>query len=323
MPEAPGVMPNPPEVSVVVPVFNEEGCLPELLERLRAVAQEVGSCEVVLVNDGSRDRSHDLMAAAAAEDPKVFLVDLNRNYGQHAAVFAGFEASRGEIVVTLDADLQNPPEEIPRFVAKIREGYDVVGSVRQHRQDSLFRNWASRLVNRWTAAVTGGRLSDYGCMLRAYRRPVVEAMCASHEISSFIPVLAEMFAGRVIEIPVAHEKRHQGKSKYGLWSLIRLLLDLTTSFTLAPLRIAMVGGFVLSGVALVAAVVLLAGRLFLGSAWAVSGVFTILAVVFVFLGALLFAVGFLGEYVGRIYLQVRGRPRFIVREVVGRQGGAS
>lgn len=310
-------MADRPELSVVVPVFNEEDCLPEFLSRLRPVCDAMSGCEIVFVNDGSSDRSLELLRAAAAEDPRIKVVDLNRNYGQHAAVFAGFEACRGEVVVTLDADLQNPPEEIPRLLAKIHEGYDVVGSVRQHRQDSLGRNLASRLVNRMTAVVTGCGLTDYGCMLRAYRRSVVETLCSCREISSFIPVLAEMYAGRVTEIPVAHEKRHQGTSKYGLWSLIRLLLDLLTSFTLAPLRIAMVGGFALAVLSMTAALVLVAGRLLLGSDWAVDGVFTVFAVVFFLLGALLSTVGLLGEYVGRIYLQVRGRPRFVIREVIG------
>ena len=305
-----------PKVSIVIPVFNEALCLPELLPRLLAVADGIGSCEIILVNDGSSDDTLELLHQAS-EDRRILVIDLNRNYGQHAAVFAGFETSRGEIVVTLDADLQNPPEEIPRLLAKMDEGFDIVGTVRQHRQDHLFRTVASRCVNRFTAAVTGCRLTDYGCMLRAYRRPIVEAVCSSQEISSFIPVLAEMFAGRVAEIPVRHESRFEGTSKYSMWSLVRLLLDLTTSFTLAPLRLAMVGGFVLSGIALLIATVLVAGRLVLGAAWAVSGVFTVLAVVFVFLGAQLFALGLLGEYVGRIYLQVRGRPRFIVRQVLG------
>lgn len=304
------------EISIIVPVFNEAASLPELLDRLTKVADTLPPTEIVLVNDGSSDGSLGLLRQASESDPRIRTVDLNRNYGQHAAVFAGFEASRGAIVVTLDADLQNPPEEIPRLIAKIGEGFDVVGSVRKRRRDSISRHLASRFVNRFTRVVTGCVLTDYGCMLRAYRRPVVEAMCASQEVSSFIPVLAEMFAGPVSEVTVEHEPRRQGDSKYHLWDLIRLFLDLTTSFTIAPLRVAMIGGFVLSFLAFLAALGLALGRLVMGSEWAVSGVFTLFALVFFFLGATLFVLGLLGEYIGRMYLHIRGRPRYIVREAI-------
>lgn len=313
-------MPSQPEISFVIPVYNEEGCLPELITRLRAVADSLGSTEMILVNDGSRDRSLEILRAAAKDDARIRVVDLNRNYGQHSAVFAGLATSRGEIVVTLDADLQNPPEEIPVLVAKMREGFDVVGSVRRDRQDHALRGVASRMVNWFVRRVTGSKMTDYGCMLRAYRRPVVDALCASSEISSFIPLLAEMFAGRITEVVVEHRERFVGESKYSTWQLVRLLLDLTTAFTIAPLRVAMVTGFVLSGLSILAALVLVAGRLIEGKLWAVSGVFTVFAVLFVFVGALLAATGLVGEYVGRIYIQVRQRPRFLIREVINESG---
>jgi undecaprenyl-phosphate 4-deoxy-4-formamido-L-arabinose transferase len=306
-----------PQVSVVIPVFNEEENLPELYARLKPALEGLGrSHEIILVNDGSRDRSLELLRDLASRDRAVVVIDFNRNYGQHSAVFAGFEAARGEVIVTLDADLQNPPEEIAKLVAKIDEGYDVVGSVRVKRRDTLFRRLASRLVNRITAAVTGVKLSDYGCMLRAYRRSVVKALCASQEISTFIPVLADMFAGHVTEVPVAHAERTRGESKYSIFKLVRLQFDLMTSFSLWPLRTTMAVGLVTSVLSMAAAVVLLVGRLVKGHEWAVSGVFTIFAVLFVFLGILLFAIGLLGEYVGRIYLEVRRRPRYVVRTVI-------
>jgi undecaprenyl-phosphate 4-deoxy-4-formamido-L-arabinose transferase len=304
-------------VSIVIPVYNEEENLPELVERLGRVATSLGRpVEIILVNDGSRDGSMPILDAAARRDPRFVIVDLNRNYGQHAAVFAGFEAARGDIIVTLDADLQNPPEEIPRLVGKIEEGYDVVGSVRVVRRDSLFRRLVSRMVNRITSRVTGVALSDYGCMLRAYRAGVVRRLSESQEISTFIPVLADMFAGRVTEIPVAHEERRRGRSKYSLLRLIRLHFDLMTSFSVLPLRFTMVVGVFTSLLALLAAAVLVAGRLLRGPEWAVSGVFTLFAVEFLFLGIVLFAIGLLGEYVGRVYLQVRRRPRYVVRQLI-------
>ncbi len=309
-----------PDLSVVVPVFNEEENLPELLPRLTAALQALGrSYEVILVNDGSRDRSLELLRAAAAADPRLVVVDFNRNYGQHSAVFAGFEEARGEIIVTIDADLQNPPEEIGKLVAKMDEGFDVVGSVRVKRQDSFFRRAASRLVNRVTSMATGVHLSDYGCMLRAYRRAVVKTLCESKEISTFIPVLADMFAGRVTEVPVAHAERLKGESKYSVWKLVRLQFDLMTSFSLWPLRFTMAFGFVMATLSMAVAAVLIVGRIVEGHEWAVSGVFTLFAVLFFFVGVLLFAIGLLGEYTGRIYMEVRHRPRYVVRAVYGRE----
>ena len=308
-----------PSLSVVVPVFNEEANLPELLSRLAAALEAVGkSYEVVLVNDGSRDGSLEILREAAAADPHLTVIDFNRNYGQHSAVFAGFEAARGEIIVTIDADLQNPPEEIGKLVAKMEEGYDVVGSVRIKRQDSLFRRLASRLVNRVTSMATGVHLSDYGCMLRAYRRGVVKTLCQSKEVSTFIPVLADMFAGRVTEVPVAHAERLRGESKYNVWKLVRLQFDLMTSFSLWPLRFTMGFGVIMATASMLVAAVLVVGRIVEGHEWAVSGVFTLFAVLFFFVGVILFAIGLLGEYIGRIYLEVRHRPRYVVRAVYGR-----
>jgi undecaprenyl-phosphate 4-deoxy-4-formamido-L-arabinose transferase len=306
-----------PELSVVIPVFNEEENLPDLLARLKAALPPIGKpYEVILVNDGSRDRSLKILTEASAADPALVVIDFNRNYGQHSAVFAGFEAARGEIIVTLDADLQNPPEEIPKLVAKMDEGYDVVGTVRQQRKDSLFRKVASKLINKVTSWATGVQLSDYGCMLRAYRKEVVKTLCASQEISTFIPVLADLFAGRITEIPVAHAERSRGESKYSVWKLVRLQFDLITSFSLLPLRATMVVGFFTAILAFVAGTILIAGRLIFGSDWAVSGLFTLFSALFFFIGILLFSIGLLGEYVGRIYMEVRRRPRFVIRHVI-------
>jgi undecaprenyl-phosphate 4-deoxy-4-formamido-L-arabinose transferase len=306
-----------PYLSVVVPVFNEEESLPELLSRLSAALGALTkSYEVLFVNDGSRDGSLVLLREAAARDPHLTVIDFNRNYGQHSAIFAGFEAARGEIIVTLDADLQNPPEEIGKLVAKMEEGFDVVGSVRIKRQDPFFRRLASRLVNRVTSMATGVDLSDYGCMLRAYRQGVVKTLCQSKEISTFIPVLADMFAGRVTEVPVSHAERLKGQSKYSLWKLVRLQFDLMTSFSLWPLRSTMLMGVLMAVASMIVALVLIVGRLIEGSHWAVSGVFTLFAVLFFFVGAMFFALGLLGEYVGRIYMEVRHRPRYVIRQVI-------
>ncbi|MEJ2367217.1 MAG: glycosyltransferase [Acidobacteriota bacterium] len=306
-----------PDLSVVIPVFNEEENLPELVSRLKdALVALDRTYEVIFVNDGSRDKSFSILKESAEADDRLVVIDFNRNYGQHAAVFAGFEASRGDIVVTLDADLQNPPEEIGKLVTKMEEGYDVVGSVRVKRRDSLFRKLASRLINKVTSTVTGVKLHDYGCMLRAYRRDIVKTLCSSREISTFIPVLADLFAGRVTEVPVAHAERSRGQSKYSLFKLVRLQFDLITSFSLLPLRATMFIGFITAILSMAVAIILIAGRLVLGQEWAVGGVFTLFAALFFFLGVMIFSIGLLGEYVGRIYMEVRRRPRFVIRRQV-------
>jgi undecaprenyl-phosphate 4-deoxy-4-formamido-L-arabinose transferase len=312
-----------PDISVVIPVFNEEENLSELLRRSLKVCSQMGRpFEIVLVDDGSTDRSPDLIAKAAEEyQPEVVAVFFNRNYGQHAAVTAGFAESRGDIIVTLDADLQNPPEEIPRLIAKIEEGYDVVGSVRADRHDSLFRRLASALVNRTVQKSTGVMMKDYGCMLRAYRRPIIKAMLQCHERSTFIPVLANRFARRTAEIEVNHEKRSGGESKYSLWKLINLQFDLLTSMTTFPLRLLSILGGLISVCGITLATLLILMRLIYGSEWAVQGVFTLFAILFVFIGALFIGMGLLGEYLGRVYDDVRARPRYFIHQIIGRTCG--
>ena len=308
-----------PSVSVVVPVYNEEACLNEFIQRTTHVLTSLPNpTELLLVDDGSRDGSPGIIARAAEEFPgMVSGILLNRNYGQHPAVLAGMADARGDIVVTLDADLQNPPEEIPQLLAKAQEGYDVVGSVRRKRQDALFRRFFSRLVNKLTAKVTGIQMQDYGCMLRAYKRSVVEAMLQCTEHSTFIPVLANSFANRTAEIQVAHSDRPAGESKYNLLKLINLQFDLLTSMTTLPLRMLSFVGLVLSMSGIGFGIFLMIMRIIFGSEWAVKGVFTLFAVLFFFVGAQFLAMGLLGEYIGRIYKDVRGRPRYLVQKRVG------
>jgi len=313
-----------PAVSAVIPVFNEEANLAELNERTTKALESSGrSWEIVYVDDGSSDRSLDLLTGFALKDPRVRVVEFNRNYGQHAAVFAGLSQSRGEIVVTLDADLQNPPEEIPRLVAKMEEGFDVVGSVRKDRQDPLFRRIASKLVNRLTRDGSRGAapMTDYGCMLRAYRRNVVEQIGQCRELSSFIPVLALLYAKKTAEIPVEHAARSRGASKYGLAQLLRLQMDLMTGFSFLPLRLLTGFGALVAVGSFCLALFILAMRVIKGDAYTQYGVFTLFAILFMMVGGLFVGLGVLGEYVGRIYGEVRERPRYVVRKVHG--GGAA
>jgi undecaprenyl-phosphate 4-deoxy-4-formamido-L-arabinose transferase len=277
------------------------------------------SFEIILVNDGSKDNSEAKINAACKKHPGLVVgVSLNRNYGQHAAVMAGLEVSEGDIVVTLDADLQNPPEEIPKLVATMIQGYDVVGSIRANRKDPFFRKIASAAVNKIVRHYTGQVMTDYGCMLRAYRRYIVDAMLTCREHSTFIPVLANSFAGSAIEIEVRHDLRAKGKSKYDLWKLINLQFDLLTSMSTLPLRILSVFGFGISCAGVGFGVFLAVMRLIYGSDWAAQGVFTLFAILFVFVGVQFIGMGLLGEYIGRIYHDVRARPRYFIRNVVGK-----
>jgi undecaprenyl-phosphate 4-deoxy-4-formamido-L-arabinose transferase len=306
-------------LSVVIPVFNEEENLDELIRRCLSACDRTGCLfEIVLVDDGSSDGSAEKIDTAAKNNPgKVVGVFLNRNYGQHAAVIAGFDQSKGDIIITLDADLQNPPEEIPRLVDAIEKGYDVVGSVRRHRRDTLFRRVASAVINKAVQKATGVMMHDYGCMLRAYRRHIVEAMLKCKEHSTFIPILANSFARTTTEIDVKHEARKQGQSKYGLMKLVMLQFDLLTSMTTFPLRLLSILGGMISATGIGFGAFLLVMRIYYGSEWAAQGVFTLFAILFIFVGAQFVAMGLLGEYVGRIYYDVRARPRYFVQRISG------
>ncbi|ACR68603.1 undecaprenyl-phosphate 4-deoxy-4-formamido-L-arabinose transferase [Edwardsiella ictaluri] len=305
-------------VSVVIPVYNEQDSLSELLKRTIAACDSMGKqYEIVLVDDGSSDRSAEILREAAQRPgSRVVAVLLNRNYGQHSAIMAGFNHIKGDLVITLDADLQNPPEEIPRLVEAADQGYDVVGTIRQDRQDSWFRRRASRLINGLIQRTTGKSMSDYGCMLRAYRSSVIKAMLHCHERSTFIPILANSFARRTIEIPVKHAEREHGESKYGLMKLINLMYDLVTCLTTTPLRALSIFGSVVALLGFAFAVLLILMRLTLGPQWAAEGVFTLFAVLFIFIGAQFVGMGLLGEYIGRIYNDVRARPRYFIQNVV-------
>jgi undecaprenyl-phosphate 4-deoxy-4-formamido-L-arabinose transferase len=305
-----------PRVSIVIPVFDEEQNLHALYDRLAPVMDGIaGGVEAILVDDGSADRSLALLRDLAAQDPRVKVIAFNRNYGQHAAVFAGLEASSGQVVVTLDADLQNPPEDIPKLLAKTDEGFDVVGGWREERKDTAFRRFASRLINRMMRFILRGvDFRDYGCMLRAYSRPVVDSMKQCEERSTFIPALACQFARRVAEVPVGHADRAAGESKYSLWKLLKLQTDLVTGFTSAPLRLATYAGVLVAFVSSGFGVFLFVRRLIRGPE--AEGLFTLFAILFFLVGALFLALGLLGEYVGRIYVEVRHRPRSVVAETL-------
>ena len=306
-----------PYISVIIPVYNEEENLRELGERLmRTLAGMDRSFEIILVDDGSSDRSWDILTELHEKYPQnLRALQFNRNFGQHQAIFAGFQAARGQVMITLDADLQNPPEEIPHLVAKIEEGYDTVGGWRENRQDSVFRRLPSYLVNVVMSKVTGVKLRDYGCMLRAYRLEVIDSINQCHESSSFMPALANLFSRRVAEIPVGHAERERGQSKYGLIKLLRLNFDLVTGFSNLPIHAVGFTGVAIAFLGLLFGFLLFLRRLFVGPE--VEGVFTLFAILFVFVGLNTLGLALIGEYVGRIYREVRGRPRYVIRQTLG------
>jgi undecaprenyl-phosphate 4-deoxy-4-formamido-L-arabinose transferase len=305
-----------PAVTVVIPVYNEEEGLPALFARLYPALDALGQpYEIVFINDGSKDRSAALLREQFQKRPDVTRVILfNGNFGQHMAIMAGFEHARGRCVVTLDADLQNPPEEIGRLVAEIGKGFDYVGTIRRMRQDNWFRRSASRLMNSVRERITRIRMTDQGCMLRAYSREIVDAINACREVNTFIPALAYTFAQRPTEIEVGHEERAAGESKYSLYKLVRLNFDLVTGFSVVPLEMYSVLGFLVSLMSLGFFGLIAYRRIFYGPE--AEGLFTLFAIAFLLLGVALFGIGLLGEYVGRIYQEVRERPRYIVQAIL-------
>lgn len=306
-------------LSVVIPVYNEQDVLQALFDRLYPALDALNlRYEIVFINDGSRDKSAAMLADQFAQRPDVTRVVLfNGNFGQHRAILAGFEHSRGERVVTLDADLQNPPEDIQLLLAEMDKGHDYVGSIRRQRNDSIWRHLASRAMNRLREKLTRIKMTDQGCMMRAYSRRIIDTINQCNELHTFIPALAYQFSQHPTEIIVGHEERFAGESKYSLYSLIRLNFDLMTGFSIVPLQWFSLMGMAVSAGSGLLVVYLLLRRLILGPE--VGGVFTLFALAFFLIGLALFGIGLLGEYIGRIYQEVRSRPRYVIQAVLERK----
>jgi undecaprenyl-phosphate 4-deoxy-4-formamido-L-arabinose transferase len=307
---------DPPQLSVVIPVYNEEDGLNALFLRLYPALDAFKiSYEIIFTNDGSKDRSAAILREQFQIRPDVTRVILfNGNYGQHMAIMAGFDHCRGKRIVTLDADLQNPPEEIGNLLAQMDRGHDYVGTIRKMRQDRAFRRYASRAMNGLRERITSIKMTDQGCMLRAYSRDIVDAINSTRDSSTYIPALAYSFAHHPTEIEVAHEERHAGESKYSLYKLIQLNFDLMTGFSTAPLQVFSFVGISISILSILFVVYLAARRLIVGSE--ADGIFTLFGIAFFLIGVTLFGIGLLGEYVGRIYEQVRSRPRYMIEGVL-------
>ena len=312
-----------PTVSVIIPVYNEEQTLPLLFARLYPALDKLGiNYEILFINDGSRDRSAALLRGQFQLRPDVTRVILFKgNFGQHMAIMAGFEHCRGSRVVTLDADLQNPPEEIGNLLAAMDRGHDYVGSVRMERQDSAFRRRASGAMNWLRERITHIRMTDQGCMLRAYDRTIVDAIKSSHEVNTFIPALAYTYAGNPTEIEVAHEERAAGDSKYSLYALIRLNFDLVTGFSIVPLQVFSILGMFVAVMSVLVYIGVIIQR-WIAADTMREGVLALWdrdILQFFLTGLVLFGLGLLGEYIGRIYQQVRSRPRYLVEAILERE----
>ncbi len=304
------------DLSIVIPVYNEQEVLPLLFERLYPALDATGRpYEILFVNDGSKDQSAALLRQQFALRQDVTrVISLRANAGQHAALIAGFRHSKGRYVITLDADLQNPPEEIPLLVAAMDQGFDYVGSIRRLRHDRKWRHYASRLMNKLRERITDIRITDQGCMLRGYSRDIALAVAESNEAQTFIPALAYLYAMNPTEITVAHDERAAGDSKYSFFKLVQLNFDLMTSFSVMPLQVISITGIVVSLLSLLFVVYLAIRRLLIGPE--VEGVFTLFGIAIFIMGVLLFAVGMVGEYIGRMYSQVRNRQRFQIAEIL-------
>ncbi|MEI8295139.1 MAG: glycosyltransferase [Alphaproteobacteria bacterium] len=303
-------------LSIVIPVYNEEENLPILFSRLISALDALEApYEIIFTNDGSRDSSLALLQEFHEAHPKqVRIIDFQGNYGQHMAIIAAFEQARGDVIVTLDADLQNPPEEIGKLVEAVRAGHDYVGSYRACRQDSFWRRWMSRCINVLRESITNIHMRDQGCMLRAYTRPVFAQIISARERSTFIPALAWQFSMNPTEIEVRHEARVAGTSKYNLYSLIRLNFDLITGFSLVPLQLFTIFGMGVSFLSGLLVVYMMARRFIVGPE--AEGLFTLVAILIFLVSVAITGIGLIGEYVGRLSQTVSQRPRFVIRQMI-------
>jgi undecaprenyl-phosphate 4-deoxy-4-formamido-L-arabinose transferase len=303
-------------LSVVVPVFNEQESLNELYSRINKALEEYRDTEIVFVDDGSSDSSLDILKKFSVDDNKVRVVSLYRNFGQHAALMAGFKDSYGKIIVTLDADLQNPPEEIPKLVSKIEDGFDVVAGKRLDRKDRFMRIVVSVIMNKIISVLTGVKHTDYGCMLRAYRRPIINCLLDYGEKSVYIPAFTSWLSSNIIEVPVKHESRAFGVSKYNLLKFCSQSFDLITAYTLLPIQLLSFIGIGFSAIGIFLACYLISVRLYFGTP---SPLTIFISALLFFSGIIIFSIGVICEYIVRVYRETRKQPLYIIKEVFSKE----
>ena len=311
-----------PKISIVIPLYNEEESIPHLVEALDAAIANYGQpAEVIIVDDGSRDNSFKLLKEYAARDPRFTIIRFRRNFGQTAAFAAGFAQARGEVVITMDADLQNDPMDIPLLMAKVDEGYDIVSGWRKDRQDRwLDRKLPSMMANRLISNVTDVKLHDYGCSLKAYRTEVLRHVHLYGELHRFIPALASQVGATVTEVPVNHRSRQYGSSKYGISRTVRVMLDLINVWFLGTYSTRPIHVFGTLGLSSMAFGVLIGLylsfiKIFLGESIG-NRPLLLLAVLLVVIGVQLVTMGLLGEMITRTYYESQNKPIYVVREIV-------
>ncbi len=303
------------ELSIVVPVFNEEEVLPDLYKRLKAVCEAQGSSyEIVFVDDGSSDDSVPQLIQMQAEDPAVRVIQLTRNFGQQAAVLAGFRNSRGEIIVQLDSDLQHPPEEIPKLISAMKDDVDLVTTVSRVRRDSQLRVWGSRFLKWIGRSILGKRCHINLSSFRAMRRSVIEKVDHCSDRSRYMAVLMSWLSVPTVEIEVEHHQRQIGQTKYSILALISLAWDMVTGYSSFPLRLVTYLGFGSAVLGFLLVIFLLYQRFYNGIL--IEGFILLSAIFSFFAGVHLFCMGILGEYLSRIHFQVQGRPSYVIEKII-------
>lgn len=298
-------------LSIVIPMFNEEKSILELYSQLETALKTINkSYEIIFINDGSSDKSIDILKEIKKSNERIKIISFFRNFGQHAAIIAGFKIAQGEIIVTLDADLQNPPDEIPNLIRKIEEGFDIVAGRRLNRKDNLFRKIPSILMNIVISRLTGVKLNDYGCMLRAYKKVIVKYLVEYGEKSVYIPAFASWLSANVVEIPVRHNSRKYGKSKYTFLKFLRQTFDLITNYTLFPIQLISIVGAIFAILGFFMACYLISFRIFFGTP---STLTTFISALLLFSGIIILFMGIISEYLARIYIETRKTPLYIIK----------
>jgi glycosyltransferase involved in cell wall biosynthesis len=314
------------DISIVIPMFNEIENVAKLHSRLSSVLDSLdGVSEVIFVDDGSMDGTFEALKAIQEEDPRVWVIRLRRNFGQAAAFSAGFDFSRGDVIITMDGDLQNDPADIPNLLEKIDEGYDIVSGWRVKRKDYfLTRRLPSMAANALISKVTGVILHDYGCSLKAYRMDVVKNIKLYGELHRFIPAIASWMGIKVAEIPVNHYPRKYGRSKYGIGRTLKVFLDLITvkfmlNYATRPLQIFGMAGMISFIAGMGISIYLTIVRLFFGEALSDRPIL-LLGILLIMLGVQLILMGLLGELIVRTYHESQDKPIYAVREILGSGG---
>lgn len=309
-------------ISVVIPAYNEEENIPILYEKLKRVLENLGEdYEIIFVDDGSTDRTYEVLKEIAQRDKKVKVIRFRRNFGQTAALYAGFEHAKGDVIITMDADLQNDPEDIPRLLEKMKEGYDIVSGWRKERKDPFFSRKLPSMIANWIISkVTGVYLHDYGCTLKAYKAEVAKSFRLYGDMHRFLPALAKRFGAKITELPVKHHPRLYGKSKYGIGRTIRVILDIflvkfLNEYITKPLYVFGSVGLILFGIGFLIGLYLTVLKVFFGQDIGTRPLL-ILGVLLVLSGVQLISTGIIAELIVRTYYESKGEKPYIIQEKI-------